>query len=127
MIFYDYPFFCKRIVPTSAAIRDPVMTASLAVLVWTSLLKERVVIKIDIVNPIPATRPRPVIIFQVTPPGNGLSLPFTSNQEENTIPIGFPRKRPRMIPKEREEKRFPANPKVTGMAVFSSANTGRII
>ena len=53
---------------------EPAMMASFAILSEAISLKESEAMKIDMVKPIPATRPIPVIIRQFAPPGKAASL-----------------------------------------------------
>ena len=59
--------------------------------------------KIDMVNPIPASNPKPKICFQLALFGNFEKPNLTDNQENKVTPIGFPKANPKIIPKPKKE------------------------
>ena len=61
--------------------------------------KAKMVIKIDMVNPMPANIPAASICFQATPDGKEAVLNCTANALNSTIPMGFPNVKPIRIPK----------------------------
>ena len=83
-------------------------------------------IKIDIVNPIPASIARPKIWLQADPFGKAPHRNLTTIQEVSVIPIGFPKSRPRIIPKPRSLLKPPIIPSVNRIFVLASAKIGMI-
>ena len=57
------------------------------------------VIKIDMVNPIPPKNPTPRIYFQFKSSGSLHNPMLTAKNVKRKIPIGFPKIKPRNIPK----------------------------
>ena len=55
--------------------------------------------KIDIVKPMPANIPRPMMCRQPALLGSELKPSLTDSQENKVTPIGFPNTKPRMIPR----------------------------
>ena len=68
---------------------------------WTisGLSKARIVIKIDIVNPIPLKKPAAMMCFQFTSPGNSDKPDFTAKKLNRTMPKGFPMNKPAKMPR----------------------------
>ncbi len=101
--------------------------ASLAMFSVAGSLKEREAMKIDMVNPIPAISPTPIIIFQVVFCGSLAHPECTPTKEKSSIPMGFPRKSPSTIPILIPEKADAVLSMLSGMAVFASANRGKMM
>lgn len=106
--------------------KDPSKMAILEILMAERSLKASVAIKIDIVKPIPASRPAPIICCQELKFGSLPHLNFTVKKQLKNIPRGLPIKRPAIIPQLKvllmEVTKFEG--KI--IAVFAKANIGII-
>lgn len=112
--------------PPSADTTDPPMIASFAVSDRKPEVNERDEIKIDIVNPIPATIPVPIIWDQLIPESIPLIFDFTRRNVKRTIPKGLPINNPSMMPSDIGEARFEPRSSDNGIAVFARAKIGRM-
>src|SRR5690606_35028751 len=99
---------------------------SLASETCSGSLKDRIAIKMDMVKPIPASSPTPIICFQLLPSGNELSLAFVHNKEVNKIPIGLPTNKPNDIPRPMPEVKPPNISFSKVILVFAKAKSGMI-
>src|SRR5690606_2830071 len=61
-------------------------------------LNESIEIKIDIVKPIPASIPTPIICIQVLPSGNDAIPNLVHSHDVSNMPIGLPKNKPKNIP-----------------------------
>ena len=85
------------------------------------------VMKIDIVNPIPARNPIPKTWFHFKPNGNVQTPIETARKLNKKTPKGFPIINPAKIPKLPGSAKPVSQPVPKTMAVFAKAKSGRII
>ena len=85
---------------------EPIRIAIFELTIIASSVYASNVMKIDIVNPIPARKPVALIIFQLTFSGKADTFNLTARYEKNTIPQGLPITSPRIIPKLPADNRF---------------------
>ena len=113
--------------PNSPAVSDEINMTSFELLMITSLSKASKVIKIDIVNPIPANNPTLKIDFQFKSVGSLLKPNRTARNVATKIPTGLPTINPSAMPRllglVNVSMMFPLNK----IAVLAKANMGRII
>ena len=88
--------------------------------------KAKMVIKIDMVNPMPANIPAASICFQATPEGKVAVLNCTANVLNSTIPMGFPNVKPIRIPKLFNDPRVCKISPERIIPVLANAKTGTI-
>src|SRR5690606_11566796 len=72
---------------------------NLASATYIGLAKESIPMNMDIVNPIPASKPTPNICIQLAPRGSELIFNLLHKYEVTSIPIGLPTNNPNPIPK----------------------------
>jgi hypothetical protein len=112
--------------PMNAESKEATRIATLELTIVAESGKAKMVIKIDMVNPMPANIPAAMICFQATPDGKEAVLICTATALNSTIPIGLPKVKPIMIPKLFTE---PSVCKISPeriMPVFANAKTGTI-
>jgi hypothetical protein len=85
--------------PITPATNEEIKITSLELLIMVSLSNASKVMNMDIVNPIPAKKPRPKIDFQLISAGNLHILKLTAINVKIKIPSGLPIIRPNAIPK----------------------------
>lgn len=85
------------------------------------------VIKILIVNPIPASKLTPAMCFQFKPVGNFATPMNTAKLLNKIIPIGFPAASPPMIPVPILDESPETQLYLKTIQVLAKANSGRII
>lgn len=78
---------------------DATSIENLASILKIGSLKESKAMKIDIVNPIPASNPKPKTCFQLALEGKVAIPDLTAIQENKVTPTGFPITKPKIIPK----------------------------
>ena len=88
--------------------------------------KAKMVIKIDIVNPIPANMPTPKMCFQRIAYGNEENFKVTAVKQNNKIPNGLPTINPNIIPKLLLVFKLLAQLASITTDVFAKANKGKI-
>jgi hypothetical protein len=106
--------------------REATSIANLELTTITGSGKAKMVIKIDIVNPIPANMPAAKICFHATPDGKEAVLNCTANALNSTIPIGFPNVKPIRIPKLFKDPKVCTISPEKIIPVFANAKTGTI-
>jgi hypothetical protein len=112
--------------PITAEIIGAMIIPNLEAVTISEDSKARFVMKIDIVKPIPARQPAPVIHFQLRLSGSIPIPDLTAKYENRQIPAGLPKTRPVIIPKELEEVIFEIISEGIIIAVFARANRGSI-
>jgi len=121
------PFFTLKdknpIIPDN---KDATRIINLALFITVTLSKANNVMKIDIVNPIPAKKPTPIIFFQFKSSGNCVILNFTIKKVNNTMPNGFPITNPKIIPNEYSSEKLCNQSEPITIAVLHKANKGNI-
>ena len=110
----------------NAESKEATRIATLELTIVAESGKAKMVIKIDMVNPIPANIPAANICFHATPDGKMAVLSCTANALNSTIPIGFPNVKPIIIPKLFTEPRVCKISPERIMPVFANAKTGTI-
>lgn len=63
---------------------------------------DKIAMNMDMVKPIPANNPTPIICLHVLPSGKLLSFNLVQMKEVKRMPTGFPNNKPRLIPSPRE-------------------------
>ena len=86
-----------------AEIDEAINILNLELLMRVASEKARLLMNIDIVNPIPPNKPIPVRFFHVTPSCKLAKPVFTNKNGIEKMPSSLPTERPRIIPKELEE------------------------
>lgn len=112
--------------PAIPETREAMSIAIFEILIKTGSVKARSVMKMDIVNPIPPSNPAPSITLHFKPCGSSERPAATAMNENRRIPRGLPATSPAIMPGEGAA----ANPEIppsSGMAVFASAKSGRIM
>jgi hypothetical protein len=117
----------RRKNPLIPEITEAARMANLELLMIVLSLKARRVMKIDIVNPMPAKRPVPVICFQLIFWGKDVILSLTAIKQKARMPNGLPAISPAMIPITYLSDKIPVKPLSTIIAVLARAKRGRII
>lgn len=88
----------RKINPDTPANIEATSIENLASVLKIGSLKESNAIKIDIVNPIPASNPKPKTCFQLALDGKEAIPDFTANQEKRVTPNGLPTAKPNIMP-----------------------------
>ena len=105
---------------------EAVRIAIFELVMISSLLNARSVMKIDIVKPIPPKKPAPTIFFHFKSDGITQSPKPTPINEKRKIPNGFPITSPAIIPKLFVWPNPVCQVSPKAMQVFATANKGRI-
>ena len=111
--------------PASPDRREAKMIAILELAIIASPVNANNVIKMDMVNPIPAIHPIHKRCCFFISSGSTHQPNKMPSKEKQNIPIGFPRHKPRMIPKLFKEDRSCMNEEGIKIAVLANANKGR--
>ena len=82
--------------------------------------------KIDIVNPIPAKKPTPIICCQLLFSGSLLIFNFIDKNENKLIPKTLPKNNPKIIPKPKVDVKAEEIPELMKILVFANAKMGII-
>ena len=112
--------------PMNADNREATRIATLELTIVRGSGKAKMVIKMDMVNPIPANIPAARICFQATPVGKEAVLSCTANAPKSRIPIGFPNVKPIRIPKLFNDPNVCTISLERTIPVFANAKTGTI-
>ncbi len=112
--------------PVKAEISEPNNTASFDSLIKRELSKERLVMKIDIVNPIPATNPTDSNCKILTSSGIFPIFSLSARNENSVIPAALPMKSPSIIPRLSDELNSFIAAESMSIAVFTRAKIGSI-
>lgn len=86
--------------PKMAAMVEAIIILNLEAIIISILLNAKFVIKIDIVNPIPAKQAVPNINRQFKSSGSKPIPILTAKKEKIKMPKGFPINNPKIIPNE---------------------------
>ena len=122
-----YLFDLKIIRPIEAAKKEASKTLIFEAIMTSESLKAKFVMKMLIVKPIPPKNDIPKMCRQFKP-GERLAIPaLTATNEVRNIPANFPMIRPQIIPIEFDVTMLLTISFGNTMAVFTRANTGRII
>ncbi len=113
--------------PIIAANADAIKILNLELFTSEELVKARLLIKMDIVNPMPPRQPIPAIFLQVKPSCKLAKPAFTKIKGIENIPISFPATRPNIMPAELEFDKLPIISVGIIIAVLTKAKMGRII
>ena len=120
-------FDLKIIRPIKAAKKEASKTLIFEAIMTSESLKAKFVMKMLIVKPIPPNNDIPKMCRQFKP-GERLAIPaLTATNEVRNIPANFPMIRPQIIPIEFDVTMLLTISFGNTMAVFTRANTGRII
>ena len=112
--------------PDTPAKTEATSIENLASILKIGSLKESNAIKIDIVNPMPASNPKPKICFQLALEGNEAIPDLTAIQENRVTPSGLPMVKPNIMPSPSGLLR-PFNISFSNLIfVLASANMGMI-
>lgn len=129
-IFYAFIAFFLALLfsiinPTIPESPDAIKIANLAsfcMSIW--FLKDNKAMKIDIVKPIPAKNPVPIICIQLLPTGNELSFNWIATHEKSPMPNALPTKSPPKIPNPKLDAKPSTIPSTKVILVLAKAKIG---
>ena len=107
--------------------REAINTANFDVSPSNLFSKARVEINIDIVKPIPAKKPTPKNLVNVTFFGRLIIFVFTNRKAADIIPSGFPTNKPNIIAIESGDAKFENEAPEMYKLVFAKAKMGMIM
>ena len=117
----------SQVIPNSIERKEPSKAEIFAISIVAAFLKARVAIKMDMVKPMPAKSPAPIICRHEVFAGNVPHLHFTVIKQAVKIPNGLPITKPATIPTFKVVLIAPAISPGKSMAVLAKANMGIII